>query len=137
MDSEQKRFTCDLCPKTYGKQSELERHRRSTHFSVQLNVEKNFICEQCLVSTNSVSTANSHRASHIREARFTLVESGFRSHYVYQTILADNPSPPYIHPDDIGESEVAPRILELIEANLILHRQLLVYVKSEFFFIAN
>ena len=131
MDSKEARFKCDLCQKRYSKFKELERHRRSFHFSVQLDVEKRFICQRCKCATNCVTQANKHRAAHIRESKFYLDESGFRYHFIYKTRLVDNPTPPYIHPEELSTSEVAPRILELIEANLILHRQLYVYIQSK------
>ena len=157
-ETKQSNFKCNLCEKTYKHERTLKRHISTIHENFKINCYEcgkefkrkeylkkhiklthnihifdtapEYICSCSKFQTSDLTSAQKHSTTHIKNSKFVSISKSFKeSLFIYESFIREETDGTFTHPRELSTSEITPRILELIEAHLLLHRELWVYIK--------
>jgi len=159
-ETKQSNFKCNLCEKTYKHERTLKRHISTIHENFKINCYEcgkefkrkeylkkhiklthnihifdtapEYICSCSKFQTSDLTSAQKHSTTHIKNSKFVSISKSFKeSLFIYESFIREETDGTFTHPRELSTSEITPRILELIEAHLLLHRELIVYIQGK------
>ena len=123
---------CDKCGKEFKRKEYLKQHIKLDHNIYFFDTAPEYICSCGRFQTSNLTSAQKHATTHIKNSKFVPKSKTFKdSLFIYKSYIREKTDGTFTHPRELSTSEITPRILELIEAHLFLHRELQVYIQGE------
>ena len=126
------KIKCDKCGKEFKRNEYLKKHIKSDHNIYFFDTAPEYICFCSKFQTSDLTSAQKHATAHIKNSKFVQKTKTFQdSLFIYESFIREETDGTFTHPRELSTSEITPRILELIEAHLLLHRELIVYIQGK------
>ena len=126
------KIKCDKCGKEFKRNEYLKKHIKLDHNIYFFDTAPEYICFCSKFQTSDLTSAQKHATTHIKNSKFVQKTKTFQdSLFIYESFIREKTHGTFTHPRELSTSEITPRILELIEAHLFLHRELEVFIHGK------